>query len=179
MLTRREIANQERTTYVEQEKAETARIEVEKARGTADMQVELSAAQVSVQISANQAKAREAEARGEAAYVRMTGQAEADRTAALGLAEATAAEALGLAKASGYDAQRQAIGESATALVAMAGAIAEGQIDIVPDVLVTGGSGGALDGLAATLMNMFRPTHPDRPAVAAVSDPAPETPAAA
>ncbi|MGH9262936.1 MAG: SPFH domain-containing protein, partial [Acidimicrobiales bacterium] len=38
VLTRREIANQERSTYVEQERAETARVEVEKARGTADMQ---------------------------------------------------------------------------------------------------------------------------------------------
>jgi len=34
VLTRREIANQERSTYVEQQRAETARIEVEKARGT-------------------------------------------------------------------------------------------------------------------------------------------------
>lgn len=156
VLTRREIANQERTTYVEQQKAETARVEVERARGTANMQAELAAAQVSVDINANQARAREAEARGEAAYVRTTGRAEADRTQALGLAEAAGAEALGLARASGYDAQRQAIGESATALVAIAGAIAEGGIDIMPDVLVTG-SGGALDGLAATLMNMFRP----------------------
>ncbi|HET7720555.1 MAG TPA: SPFH domain-containing protein, partial [Acidimicrobiales bacterium] len=86
VLTRREIANQERTTYVEQQKAETARVEVEKARGTADMQVELAAAQVSVEISANPARAREAEARGEAAYVRTTGRAEADRTEAVGLA---------------------------------------------------------------------------------------------
>jgi regulator of protease activity HflC (stomatin/prohibitin superfamily) len=160
VLTQREIATQERTTYVEQQKAETARIDVEKARGTADMQVELASAQVTVEISANQARAREAEARGEAAYVRTTGRAEADRAEAIGLADARAAEALGLARAAGYDAQRQAIGESATALVAIAGAIAEGQIDIMPDVLVTGGSGGALDGLAATLMNMFRPKEP-------------------
>src|SRR4051794_30477606 len=124
------------------------------------MQVELASAQVTVEISANQARAREAEARGEAAYLRTTGRAEADRAEAIGLADARAAEALGLARAAGYDAQRQAIGDSATALVAIAGAIAEGQIDIMPDVLVTGGSGGALDGLAATLINMFRPKEP-------------------
>ena len=155
VLTRREIANQERTTYVEQERAETARVEVEKARGTADMQAELAAAQVSVEISTNQAQAREAAANGEAAYVRLTGQAEADRTQAIGLAEARATEALGLAKAAGFDAQRDAIGEMATALVAVAGAVAEGHIDIMPEVLVTGG-GGALDGLAGTLMNLLR-----------------------
>jgi uncharacterized membrane protein YqiK len=155
VLTRREIANQERSTYVEQERAETARIEVEKARGTANMQAELATAQVSVDISANQAQAREQEATGEAAYVRLTGQAEADRTQAIGLAEAKATEALGLAKAAGYDAQREAIGEVATALVAVAGAIADGQIDIMPEVLVTGG-GGSFEGLAATLMQVVR-----------------------
>jgi uncharacterized membrane protein YqiK len=88
--------------------------------------------------------------------VRLTGQAEADRTQAIGLAEARATEALGLAKAAGYQAQREAIGDGATALVAVAGAVAEGRIDIVPDVLVTGG-GGALDGLAATLMRSLQP----------------------
>jgi uncharacterized membrane protein YqiK len=156
VLTRREIANQERATYVEQERAETARVEVEKARGTADMQAQLAAAQVSVDISTNQARAREAAAEGDAAYVRLTGQAEADRTQALGLAEARAAEALGLARAAGYEAQRDAIGELATALVAVAEAVAEGKIDIMPEVLVTGGGGGALDGLAGTLMNALR-----------------------
>jgi uncharacterized membrane protein YqiK len=156
VLTRREIANQERTTYVEQERAETARVEVEKARGTADMQAQLAAAQVSVEISTNQARAREAAAEGESAYVRLTGQAEADRTQAIGLAEARATEALGLAKAAGYQAQREAIGDGATALVAVAGAVAEGKIDVVPDILVTGG-GGALDGLAATLMRSLQP----------------------
>jgi uncharacterized membrane protein YqiK len=155
VLTRREIANQERATYVEQEKAETARIEVEKARGTAEMQAELAAAQVSVDISSSQAKAREAEAGGEAAYVRLTGQAEADRTQAIGLAEAAATEALGLAKAAGFEAQRVAIGEVATAIVAVAGSVAEGHISVVPEVLVTGG-GGSFEGLAATLMRTLR-----------------------
>jgi hypothetical protein len=37
----------------------------------------------------------------------------------------------------------------------VAGAVAEGRIDIMPEVLVTGG-GGALDGLAGTLMNLLR-----------------------
>jgi uncharacterized membrane protein YqiK len=162
VLTRREIANQERTTYVEQERAETARVEVEKARGTANMQADLAAAQVSVDISTNQARAREAAANGEAAYVRLTGQAEADRTQAIGLADARATEALGLARAAGFEAQRDAIGEAATALVAVAGAVAEGKIDIVPDVLVTGGGGGALDGLASVLMNTLRNGNGDR-----------------
>jgi len=155
VLTRREVAKQQRATYEEQQRAETARIETEKARGTADMQAELAAAQVSVDINGNQARALEAKAGGEAAYVRLTGKAEADKVQAIGLAEAKASEALGLAKAVGFGAQREAIGELPTALVAMANAVAEGNISVVPDVLVTGG-GSSIDGLAAVLMRALR-----------------------
>jgi uncharacterized membrane protein YqiK len=149
VLTRREIANQQRATYEEQQRAETARVQMEKARGTADMQAELAAAQVSVDINGNQARALEAKAGGEAAYVRQTGKAEADKVEAIGLANAKAAEALGLAKATGFRAQREAIGELSTALVAMANAVAEGGVKVVPDVLV---SGSSIDGLAAAVM---------------------------
>jgi uncharacterized membrane protein YqiK len=178
VLTRREIANQERSTYVEQERAETARIEVEKARGTAAMQAQLATAQVSVEISRNQAEAREAAASGDAAYVRLTGQAEADKAQALGLAEARATEALGLARAAGFEAQRNAIGEGATAIVAVANAVAEGHLTIVPEVLVAGG-GGSLEGLAATLMGTLRRSDRARDAVPEIPptvEPEPPTP---
>jgi uncharacterized membrane protein YqiK len=161
VLTRREIARQEQQTFEEQQRAQTARIEMEQAKGTADMQAELATAQVSVDISRNQAEAREAAAGGEAAYVRLTGTAEAARIEARGLAEAKAAEALGLARAAGFDAQRHALGEGPTALVAIANALAEGQLDVMPDVLVTGGS--SLDGLAAALVRMFQPGSPGSP----------------
>ena len=82
----------------------------------------------------------------------LTGRAEATKTEAIGLAEAKATEALGLARAAGFEAQTEALGQTATALVAVANAVAEGHITVVPEVLVTGGGGGALDGLAATLM---------------------------
>jgi uncharacterized membrane protein YqiK len=124
---------------------------MEKAKGTADMQGQLASAQVGVEIKQNQAKAREAEAQGEAAYVELTGKAEATKTQAIGLAEAKAVEALGIARATGFEQQRQALGPTATAVVAVANAVSEGHIDVMPDVLVTGG-GGSFEGLAATLM---------------------------
>ncbi len=83
--------------------------------------------------------------------MRLTGEAEAARTQAIGLAEAKATEALGLARAVGFEAQTEALGAPATALVAVANAVADGHVTVVPEVLVTGG-GGSLDGLAATLM---------------------------
>ncbi len=155
VLTKREIANQEKATFAEEERAQIARVEMEKARGTAEMQQQLATSQVGIAIKQNEADAREAEARGEAAFVELTGRAEAAKTEAIGLAEAKAVEALGLARAEGFEAQRVAIGEMATAIVAVANAVAEGKITIVPEVLVTGG-GGALDGLAATLMRTFQ-----------------------
>jgi len=151
VLTQREIANQEKATFEEQQRAETSRVEMEKAKGTANMQAQLASAQVGVQIKTNEAEAREAEARGEAAYVQLTGEAEAARTQAIGLAEAKATEALGLARATGFEAQKEALGGPATAVVAVANAVADGHITIVPEVLVTGG-GGAFEGLAATFM---------------------------
>jgi regulator of protease activity HflC (stomatin/prohibitin superfamily) len=151
VLTKREVANQEKATYAEQQRAEVVRVEMEKARGTADMQATLAQSAVGIEIKNNEAQAREAQARGEAAYVEMTGKAEAAKTEAIGLAEAKATEALGLARAAGFREQTEALGQTATALVAVANAVAEGKITVVPEVLVAGG-GGALDGLAATLM---------------------------
>ena len=151
VLTQREIANQEQATFVEQERAQMARVDVEKAKGTADMQAQLAASAVGIGIRDNEAQAREAQARGEAAYVELTGKAEATKTEAIGLAEAKATEALGLARAAGFEAQTQALGQAATALVAVANAVADGHITVVPEVLVAGG-GGAIEGLAATLM---------------------------
>lgn len=184
VLTEREIARQEKATFHEQQEAQHARIEVERARGTADMQGQLATSQVSIEINSNTAEARAAEARGEAAYVETTaraeatrvevigkadasriqvvgaaeaskvqavGAAEATRAEAVGLAEAKAAEALGLARAEGFEAQKRALGPQATALVAAINAIAEGGVNVVPDVLVTGGGGG-IEGLAATLI---------------------------
>jgi regulator of protease activity HflC (stomatin/prohibitin superfamily) len=154
VLTQREIANQEKATFEEQQRAETSRIEMEKAKGTANMQSQLASAQVGVQIKTNEAQAREQEAKGEAAYVQLTGQAEAARRQAIGLAEAKATEALGLARATGFEAQKEALGGPATAVVAVANAVADGHITVVPEVLVTGG-GGSFEGLAATLMRHF------------------------
>lgn len=151
VLTRREIANQEKATYVEQQHAETARVEMEKARGTANMQSQLAQSQVGVDIRANEAAAREAEAKGEAAYTRLTGEAEASKIQAIGLADAKATEAMGLARAEGFSAQKEALGSRATAVVNAINAIGDGHIDVMPDILVTGG-GGSFDGLAATLM---------------------------
>jgi uncharacterized membrane protein YqiK len=161
VLTRREIANQEKATFLEQRDAQTVRVDLEKARGTADMQAELAKAQVSVDINRARANARKAEAEGEAAFVRVTGEAEGSRRRAIGLGDAAAVEALGLAKAKGYEAQVASLGSTPTAAVAIANALSDGKLDVMPEVLVTGG-GGALEGLAATFMRSLNGHEPEK-----------------
>ena len=146
VLTQREIANQEIETYKKQRASQEERIAMENAKGTAEMQADLAKSKVGVDIKTNNASARTAEARGEAEYIRQTGTAKGAEV-----------EAIGLARARGYEAQVRALGSSATAVVNVVTALADGTSKFVPDILVTSGSngGGALEGLAATAMRFL------------------------
>ena len=146
VLTHREVANQEIETFKKQKAAQEQRIEMEQAKGTADMQADLARSKVGVDIKKNNADARVAEATGEAEYIRQTGTAKGAEV-----------EAIGLARARGYRAQVEALGSNATAIVNVVAALAEGKAKFVPDVLVAGGGNGngALEGLAATAMRLF------------------------
>lgn len=162
VLTHREIANQEIETFKKQRAAQDERIEMEQAKGTADMQADLARSKVGISIKKNNADARTAEAGGEAEYIRQTGTAKGAEV-----------EAVGLARAKGFQAQVNALGPNATALVNVIAALSEGKAKFVPDILVTGGNGGgALDGLAAAAMRFLgsnsttAPTAPTAPAAA-------------
>jgi hypothetical protein len=165
VLTHREVANQEIETFKKQKAAEDQRIEMEQAKGTADMQADLARSKVGVAIKKNNADARVAEAVGEAEFIRQTGTAKGAEV-----------EAVGLARARGYRAQVEALGSNATAIVNVVAALAEGKAKFVPDVLVAGGNGqgGAIEGLAATAMRFFGPGngHGGSQAVASLSPPA-------
>jgi uncharacterized membrane protein YqiK len=171
VLTQREIANQEIETYKMQRAAEEERVATEQARGTADMQSKLAQARVNVTIEENNAKAQEAKASGEAAYIRGTGMAKvaveaatvretglarAETEAAIiresGLARGQEVEAVGMARAKSFAEQVSALGQGPTALINVAATLSEHGVKVMPDILVTSGNGGSLDGLAATLM---------------------------
>lgn len=154
VLTQREIANQEIQTYKKKEEAQLQRITTEKAKGTADMQAELAKSAVNVDIKKNEAQQvkiqaeayqykREAEGRGDSYYVSETGKAKGAEIEAVGLARAKAAEEL-----------RKAVGEQGATLVNAIDAFMKGDKKIMPDILVAG-AGGALDGLAGTLMKFL------------------------
>src|SRR5437588_8984638 len=105
VLTHREVANQEIETFKKQKAAQDQRIEMEQAKGTADMQADLARSKVGVTIKKNNADGRVAEAAGEAAYIRETGTAKGAEV-----------EAVGLARATGFQARVNALGPEASAL---------------------------------------------------------------
>ena len=119
VLTEREIANQQIETIKKQRSAQEERIAMEQSKGTADMQADLAKSQVGVEIKTNNASARQAEGRGEAAYIEQTGKAQGAQV-----------EAVGMARAKAYKAQVEALGKTQTAVVNVATALAEKNINI-------------------------------------------------
>jgi regulator of protease activity HflC (stomatin/prohibitin superfamily) len=138
VLTTREIANQQQETYKAEEKAQAQRLELEQARGKADMQSELARSSVGIDIAKNKAQGVQAEADGESYRLEKVGRASAVKT-----------EADGLAIAKGLEAQQQAVGKDQTAIINAVRALASGSQRFVPEnlALTLGGEGG----LAATL----------------------------
>ncbi len=149
VLTQREIAHQERDTFAQQQLAQVARVQLEAERGRADMQHELAGSEVGKEIASNRAAARKSEADGEAAYIGETGAAKGAEV-----------RAVGMARAEGFEAQRRALGETATAIINSIDGLARGQ-RFVPDILVTGGA-NPFDTIAAALLRMVN-GHGDQP----------------
>src|SRR5713226_4430517 len=168
VLTQREIAHQEKETYNQQKIAQEARVELENERGRADMQHELAGSAVGMQIAANKATARKSEADGEATFIRETGSAKGAEV-----------RAIGLARAEGFEAQKQALGEAATAIINSIDGLSHAQ-RFVPDILVTGSS-NPFEAIAAGFLKMVHDGNGGRSAAApetAVAGPAATGPAA-
>lgn len=163
VLTQREIANQEIQTFEKQRAAQDQRISMEQAKGTADMQGKLAQSKVNVDIETNNANAQKAKAEGESTYIRQTGAAKGAEV-----------EAVGLARAKAYREQVQALGQSQTALVNAITVLAERNARFMPEILVAGGGGGSLDGVAATLMRYLGQNPPTGTPVVVPPPPAPE-----
>lgn len=152
VLTEREIANQEIETFKKQKSAQDQRVDMERAKGTADMQAELARSQVGIDIKKNNADAREAEGKGEAAFISQTGTAKGAEIRAIGLARAEA-----------YAKQVDALGREATAAINIVASLSDSKTRLMPEILVLGGNTGAMDGLAGTLTQWLRAAKPVEP----------------
>jgi hypothetical protein len=133
VLTTREIANQQQETYKAEEKAQGRRLELEQARGKADMQSELARSSIGIDIAKNKAQGVQAEADGESYRLEKVGRASAVKT-----------EADGLAIAKGLEAQQLAVGKDQTAIINVIRALSDGRQRFVPEnlALTVGGDGG-------------------------------------
>jgi regulator of protease activity HflC (stomatin/prohibitin superfamily) len=128
--TDREVAVNEQTLYAEQRKAQESRSSFVKAQEEAEQQRNLAKATYEVLVKEQGAKARAAEAKGEADYQIITGD--------------------GRAKA--YEAMVKALGRDQVAQLELLKLVAEGKIQITPQVMV-GGGGNGIDALVGTILH--------------------------
>jgi len=139
VLTAREIANQQQQTFTAERSAQEKRLDLEAARGRADMQQELARSSIGIDIARNKATGVQAEADGESYRLEKVGRASAVQT-----------EAEGLAIAKGLNAQQEAVGRDQTAIINAVRELAGGVQRFMPENLALNfGEGGLSAGLNA------------------------------
>jgi regulator of protease activity HflC (stomatin/prohibitin superfamily) len=139
--TDREVAVNQQQLFAEQKKAEVARSEYVKAQEEAEQQRNLAQATYQVKVKEQGALARAAEAKGESEYQIITGE--------------------GRAKA--YDAMVRALGKEQVAQLELLKLVAEGRIQITPQVMMLG-QGSPVDALAGTMLRQAVPAPTPTPA---------------
>lgn len=138
--TARIIAQQQQAMYTEQELSQKSRIAMEKTTAQANKQVDLVQSEIEVQIAENrkQKAIKEAEGKGESTRLEKAGEAAGIES--IGKAKGVAILAEGTATAEAYEKQKQAVGNEGVIAIQVAEKIANGNVKIVPDTLVTGDS---------------------------------------
>lgn len=129
--TDREVAVNQQILYAEQKKAQESRSAFVKAQEEAEQQRNLAKATYEVLVKEQQAKARAAEAKGEADYQKITGEG----------------------RAQAYRAMVEALGRDSVAQLELLKLVADGKIQITPQVMVNGGgASGGMDALMGTIL---------------------------
>ena len=161
-LTDRKLAEEQKETYDTQRMAQETRQELEKQTAIADIQKQIVEADQGVQIAERVADAAVKKAGGEASSIKLNAAAEAERTklianaeaqriALTGSAEAEKILAIGKANAQAYELQVKAMGGDNFTRTKIAEIIGRDKVKVMPDILISGGSGGdgnsALSGL--------------------------------
>jgi uncharacterized membrane protein YqiK len=140
--TDRKLAEEQRKTYEMQEAAEKQRQQLVRQTSLADIQNEIVGAEEGVRIAELHASSSVKKSEGEATSTRLRANGDAD-----------AIRATGQAKAEAHSAGIHAVGQDTYALMQLFQIIAEKNLRVVPDVLVTGGAGGS-SGMIEALMAM-------------------------
>lgn len=156
-LTDRKIAEQEKTTFETQEKAQIQRKSLEAAKASALMQAEVVKAERGVEIADKVADAKVKTATGDAnsktinaeadaKVTKLNANADAEATKVKGNATAEITKSIGEAEASVLTLKTKAVGEVVYGQMAIAESLAKNKIKLVPEILITGqnGEGGGL-----------------------------------
>ena len=82
-------------------------------------------------------------------------EGEAKGILAVGQSEASVIEAKGLATAKAYDEQKKAIGENGIISIEVSKTLAENNIKLIPDTIISSGEGGSIPNALNVLTNLL------------------------
>src|SRR5512145_2009395 len=139
-LRSRQIAAEQIETYDRQEKAAVQERELREAESRAQMQTGMTQAELNIQIQSNQGKAEYQRSIQQAAQIRALAEAEAEKIARIGIAQALATEE----QVRAYGGPQFQVTQQV--MNRFAEAIQQSGVDVVPRVVVSGGSGGEQGG---------------------------------
>jgi uncharacterized membrane protein YqiK len=152
-LRARQIAEEQIETYGRQEKAAVKERELREAQARAEQQQHITESELSITVQSNEGKAEYQRALQQAAQIRALAEAEAEKNARIGIAQAIAIEEQ--VRAYGgpqYQVTQQVMNRFAEA-------IQEAKVDVVPRVVISGGTGdqgggsNIMEGLLAILLS--------------------------
>jgi uncharacterized membrane protein YqiK len=134
-LRSRQIATEQVETYGRQEQAAVKERELREAESRAQMQTKLTEAELSINIQTDQGKAEYQRSIQQAAQIRALAEAEAEKIARIGIAQALATEE----QVRAYGGPQFQVTQQV--LNRFSEAIQQSGVDVVPRVVVSGGSG--------------------------------------
>ncbi len=135
-LRSRQIAEEQVETYTRQEKAAVKERELREAEAKARAQQQLTESEISITVQTNQGKADYQRSLQQAAQIRALAEAEAEKAARVGIAQAVATEE----QVRAYGGPTFQVTQQV--LNRFAEAIERAHIDVVPKIVVGGGTGG-------------------------------------
>ena len=159
----KEIVKAQQSVEIAQRTADAV---VKKAEGDASsLKLQVDAEATATKMRANaEAEATRAKAGAQADATKLNASADAERISKTGLAEAEKIMAIGKSTAEAYELQVKAMGEDNFTRYKITEEIAKGNIKIIPDILIGGGTGtdGGINGLLGMkLMEMMDAKKPD------------------
>ncbi len=178
-LRARQVAEEQITTYAQQEKAAKQERELREAEAVAAQQARLTESEIAISIQTNQGRAEYQRSLQEASRVKAMAEAEATKIRSLAEAEAERAARVGIGQAMAVEEQVRAYGGPAYQLTQQvmnrfAEAIQQSGADVVPKVVMGGGNGQGQGSIMETMLTMLLSDRLLQAATAPGAAPGPE-----